>query len=140
MILLNIDVPDLAAAERFYVEAFGLVAGRRFGTDVLEMLGWPVPLYLLRNEAGTVGAGGQARSYERHWTPIHADVVVANLDAAAARAARAGARIEHGPHDVAFGRIARLADPFGNGFCLIEFSARGYDALADDGPQTARTP
>jgi hypothetical protein len=23
-----------------------------------------------------------------------------------------------------------LADPFGNGFCLIEFNARGYDALA----------
>jgi predicted enzyme related to lactoylglutathione lyase len=129
MMLLNIDVPDLAAAERFYVEAFGLAVGRRFGTDFVEILGWPVPLYLLRKEPGTIGAGGQARSYERHWTPVHADVVVQDLDAATARAAGAGARIEQGPQEVAFGRIARLADPFGHGFCLIEFSARGYDAL-----------
>jgi len=129
MILLNIDVPDLAAAERFYMEAFGLTVGRRFGADFVEILGWPVPLYLLRKEPGTIGAGSQARSYDRHWTPIHIDVVVADVDAATARAARAGARVEHGPQDVAFGRIARLADPFGNGFCLIEFSARRYDAL-----------
>ena len=27
-LLLNIDVPDLAAAERFYTEAFGLRRGR----------------------------------------------------------------------------------------------------------------
>ena len=129
MILLNIDVPDLAAAERFYVDAFGLKVGRRFGTDVVEILGWPVPLYLLRKEPGTIGAGSQARTYERHWTPVHTDVVVENLDAATARAARAGARVEQGPQAVAFGRIASLADPFGNGFCLVEFSARGYDAL-----------
>lgn len=129
MILLNIDVPDIAAAERFYVEAFGLAVGRRFGADVVEILGWPVPLYLLRKVAGTIGAGAQVRAYERHWTPVHADVVVPDLDAATARAVHAGARVEHGPQAVAFGRIARLADPFGNGFCLIEFSARGYDAL-----------
>ena len=129
MILLNIDVPDLAAAERFYVEAFGLRAGRRFGSDFVEILGWPVPLFLLRRESGTIGAGGQARNFRRHWTPVHADVVVEDLEAATARAARAGAKVEHGPQDVAFGRIASLADPFGNGFCLIEFSARGYDAL-----------
>ena len=129
MVLLNIDVPDLAVAERFYVDAFGLAVGRRLGADVLELLGWPVPLYLLRKEAGTIGAGGQARSYERHWTPVHIDVVVADLDAATVQAARAGAEVEHGPRDAAFGRMARLADPFGNGFCLIEFSGRGYDAL-----------
>jgi predicted enzyme related to lactoylglutathione lyase len=129
MILLNIDVPDLAAAERFYVEAFGLAIGRRFGTDFVELVGWPVPLYLLRQAPGTLGAGTQARTYERHWTPVHADVVVQDLDAATARAERAGARVEQGPQPVAFGRTARLADPFGNGFCLIEFSARGYDAL-----------
>jgi predicted enzyme related to lactoylglutathione lyase len=129
MILLNIDVPDVAAAERFYVEAFGLTVGRRFGTDVVEILGWPVPLYLLRKEPGTIGAGTEVRTYARHWTPVHADVVVQDIDAATARAVRAGARIEQGPQAVAFGRIARLADPFGNGFCLIEFSAQGYDAL-----------
>ena len=129
MILLNIDVPDLDVAEHFYVEAFGLKVGRRFGSDFLEIVGWPVPLYLLRKAPASIGAGSQPRDYARHWTPVHTDVVVQNLDAATARAVDAGARVEHGPQEVAFGRIARLADPFGNGFCLIEFSARGYDAL-----------
>jgi len=32
-----------------------------------------------------------------------------------------------------YGRIVQLADPFGHGWCLLEFSARGYDAIADRG-------
>jgi hypothetical protein len=28
-----------------------------------------------------------------------------------------------------WGRIANMADPFGNGFCLIEFIERGYDEI-----------
>jgi hypothetical protein len=27
-------------------------------------------------------------------------------------------------------RLALLADPFGNGFCLLQFTGRGYDAIA----------
>ncbi len=103
MLLLNIDVPDLAAAERFYGEAFGLAVGRRFETDVVEMLGWPVPLYLLRKAPGTIAAGDETRKYQRHWTPVHADVVVTDLDAATARAERAGARVERAPQTEAFG-------------------------------------
>src|SRR3569623_1240780 len=125
-VLLNIDVPDLAAGERFFIEAFGLGAGRRFGGDVVELLGWPVPVYLLRKEAGTRGAGDDPRRYDRHWTPIHLDVVVTDLDAALGRAVGAGAVDESPPGEAPYGRIAMLADPFGNGFCLIEFNARGY--------------
>ncbi len=33
--------------------------------------------------------------------------------------------------DAPYGRIAMLADPFGHGFCLLQFSARGYDALLE---------
>jgi predicted enzyme related to lactoylglutathione lyase len=29
-----------------------------------------------------------------------------------------------------WGRIAVLSDPFGNGFCLIQFLNRGYDEIA----------
>jgi hypothetical protein len=29
-----------------------------------------------------------------------------------------------------YGRIANMADPFGNGFDLIEFSGSGYDAVS----------
>ena len=29
-----------------------------------------------------------------------------------------------------YGRMANLADPFGNGFDLIEFSGSGYDSVS----------
>ncbi len=129
-LLLNIDVPDIAQAERFYVAAFGLRPSRRFGDDGVELLGAQVPIYLLRKAAGTPGAGDAARSYERHWCPLHCDVVVDNVDAALARALAAGARQEGEVRDAAWGRIVQLADPFGHGWCLIRFTEAGYDAIA----------
>jgi len=130
-VLLNIDVPDVEAAERFYTSAFGLTVGRRFGKVFVELLGWEAPVYLLAKNAGTVGAGGDLRRYERHWTPFHLDVVVADVDAAVERAVAAGAQLEAPARDAPYGRIAMLADPFGHGFCLLQFSAKGYDALLD---------
>lgn len=128
-LLINIDVPDAETGVRFYTAAFGLKVGRRFGKDFVELLGWEAPLYLLTRNAGTVGAGGDLRRYERHWTPFHLDVVVDDIDAAVARAVAAGARLESPAKDAPYGRIAMLADPFGHGFCLLQFSAKGYDAL-----------
>jgi predicted enzyme related to lactoylglutathione lyase len=128
-VLINIDVPDIAAAERFYVAAFGLRPGRRFDEEFIELLGWPAPVYLLRKAAGSPGAGADLRRYDRHWTPIHPDIVVGDLEPALERALAAGAAIERAATLTPYGRIAMLADPFGHGFCLIEFNARGYDAL-----------
>ena len=128
-VLINIDVPDVEAGVRFYTAAFGLTVGRRFGADFVELLGWPAPVYLLTKKAGTVGAGGDLRHYERHWTPVHPDVVVGNVDDAVERAVTAGARLEAPAKDAPYGRIAMLADPFGHGFCLLQFSEKGYDAL-----------
>ena len=128
-LLINIDVPDAEAATRFYTEAFGLTVGRRFGKDFVELLGWEAPVYLLAKTAGSVGAGGDLRRYERHWTPFHLDVVVADVDTAVGRAVAAGATLEAPARDAPYGRIALLADPFGHGFCLLQFSEKGYDAL-----------
>ena len=128
-LLLNIDVPDVEAAERFYTAAFDLKVGRRFGIDFVELVGWPATVYLLTKPAGTVGAGSDRRRYERHWTPVHADIVVDNVDVAVERAVAAGAKLESAAKDTSYGRIAMLADPFGHGFCLLQFNARGYDAL-----------
>lgn len=128
-VLINIDVPDVETALRFYTEAFGLSVGRRFGADFVELLGWESPVYLLSKKAGTVGAGRDFRRYERHWTPFHLDVVVDDVDGAVARAVSAGALLEAPVKDAPYGRIAMLADPFGHGFCLLQFSEKGYDAL-----------
>jgi len=129
-LLVNIDVPDLAAAERFYVAAFGLVPTRRFGDDAVELCGWPVRLYLLQKAPGTPGAGGEPRRYQRHWTPVHLDVVVEDIESALARAVAAGAVAETDIRSKRWGRIVVLADPFGHGLCLIQFVNRGYDEVA----------
>lgn len=131
-VLINIDVPDAEIGVRFYGAAFGLKIGRRFGDDFVELLGWDAPVYLLAKKAGTVGAGGDLRRYERHWTPFHLDIVVDDVDAAVARAVAAGATLEAPASDTPYGRIAMLGDPFGHGFCLLQFSAQGYDALLDE--------
>jgi lactoylglutathione lyase len=129
-LLLNIDVPEIATAEAFYTAAFGLHAGRRFGADALELLGLEAPLYLLAKPEGSIGAGESLRTYARHWTPLHCDLVVDELDIAVARAVAAGA-VQEGPtRDAKWGRIVQLADPYGHGWCLIEFRDRGYDEIA----------
>ncbi|HSM11214.1 MAG TPA: VOC family protein [Lysobacter sp.] len=129
-LLVNIDVDDLAAAESFYTAAFGLHAGRRFGSAAVELLGATAAIYLLHKPAGSVAAGTSLRDYSRHWTPVHCDVVVDDLDAALARARAAGALHEDGIREHDWGRIATLADPFGHGWCLLQFRGRGYDEIA----------
>ena len=88
-------------------------------------------MYLLQKAPGTLGAGNDVRRYERHWTPVHFDVEVDDIDQSVSRAIKAGARVEREPQPTPYGRIAMLADPFGHGFCLIEFNAEGYDHLLD---------
>jgi lactoylglutathione lyase len=129
-LLLNIDVPDLPAAERFYTAAFGLHRGRVFGDDALELLGAQVPVYLLHKAAGSLGAGASPRDYMRHWSPLHGDVVVEDLDEALIRAVAAGAIQEGAVREAGWGRIVQLSDPFGHGWCLLQFVGRGYDEIA----------
>ena len=130
-VLVNIDVPDLEKAERFYCDAFGLRSARRF-EGAVELLGSSAPIYLLAKQAGTRATQitAQVRDYERHWTPVHLDFVVSDLPHAIAKALAAGAVMERVATTHAWGRIALLADPFGNGFCLLQFHGRGYDEIA----------
>jgi len=98
-LLVNIDVDDLEKAARFYSSAFGLEVGRRFGAYGVEMIGSSTPIYLLVKSPGTPASDttSQRRSYERHWTPVHLDFVVDEIEPAVQRAVLAGARLESGP-------------------------------------------
>ncbi len=129
-LLVNLDVPDLPAATAFYTSAFGLVQARCLGNGLIELLGAEVPIYLLQKDAGSPGAANAMRDYARHWTPLHVDVVVDDLEAALARALAAGATQEGGIRSADWGRIVQLADPFGHGWCLLQFLGRGYDEIA----------
>jgi len=127
-----IDVADLDRAIDFYTRAFGLSVGRRLGQKWVELVGGACPIDLLAETPGTAPFSGATagRDFQRHWTPIHVDVVVGDLDQAVARARAAGAALERPIEARAWGRIAILADPFGHGFCLLEMNERGYDAIA----------
>jgi predicted enzyme related to lactoylglutathione lyase len=132
-LLINIDVDDLEHGIGFYEAGLGLRLGRRlFDNSVAEMHGACAPIYLLAKEAGTVATAraDARRDYARHWTPVHLDFVVENLEAAIERALGAGAEIEDWPQDFDWGRQARLSDPFGHGLCFIEWRGRGYGAVA----------
>lgn len=135
-LLVNIDVPDVQRAAAFYCDAFGLARGRQLGPGAMELLGAQAPIYLLEKAAGTgsSGPGTQARSYERHWSPVHLDFVVDDIDAAVARAVAAGAKVEQPVRVSSWGKLAMLADPFGHGVCLVQFVGRGYDELTDGDP------
>jgi predicted enzyme related to lactoylglutathione lyase len=131
--LVNIDVEDLERATEFYESAFGLSVGRRFGQDGVELVGGLAPIYLLRKASGTDASpkAEQKRDYGRHWTPVHLDFLVDDLGAAVARAIGAGAKLEAPVKPGSWGDLALMSDPFGHGFCLIQFHGRGYDEIAD---------
>ena len=131
-VLANIDVDDLERATEFYCRAFKLTVGRRFGRAAVELRGASSAIYLLEKAAGTRAAPAteQRRDYARHWTPVHLDFVVDEIGPAVARAKSAGARLEHEVRTHDWGRIAVMSDPFGHGFCLIQFLGRGYDEIA----------
>src|SRR6266851_7035668 len=95
------------------------------------ILGAPSSIYLLAKRAGTDAwpRATAVRDYRRHWSPIHLDFVVNNLEAAISRAKTAGAELEEPIGEHTWGRMAMMADPFGHGFCFVMFRGRGYDEL-----------
>ena len=130
-LLINLDVDDLDKAVRFYGDTFGLKVGRRFGALGVEMLGSSAPIYLLVKIPGTLASEttSQRRSYQRHWTPVHLDFVVDEIEPAVQRAVSAGAQLEQPIATHKWGKLALMADPFGHGFCFVQFLGRGYDEI-----------
>ena len=130
-LLVNVDVDDLEKAIEFYRNALDLTLKRRlFNDTVAEMAGAPSPIYLLKKPAGSAASATLTtlRDYSRHWTPVHLDVAVDDLGSAVQRAQAAGAIVESDLQTYKWGRIAFMADPFGHGFCLLEFREGGYKA------------
>lgn len=127
--IVNIDVPDLDAAISFYTAAIGLRRARLLEDDVAELTGGSCPVFLLKQPAGSSPAASitQPRAYTRHWSPVHIDFVVEQLEPAVKRAIDAGATQETGIVSWRGSRCVSFSDPFGHGFCLIEFVGETYD-------------
>jgi catechol 2,3-dioxygenase-like lactoylglutathione lyase family enzyme len=99
--LINIDVAEIEKAERFYVAAFDLRVGRRIDKDVVELLGFPSPIFLLEKKEGSLPfeSAPFTRAFQRHWTPVHLDIVVDSIEIAVKKAVIAGGIFESGVHD-----------------------------------------
>jgi predicted enzyme related to lactoylglutathione lyase len=131
-LIVNVDVDDLDRAVRFYTSALGLRVGRRFAGGGVELVGAEAPIYVLVAAGGTPPFRGAAtaRDYHRHWTPVHLDFAVDDIEEAVRQAEAAGAKVEVPIEQHRWGKMAVLADPFGHGFCLLQFQGRGYDEIA----------
>lgn len=131
-LLVNIDVDDIGKAERFYTSAFDLQVSRRLGDNIVELTGASSHIYLLAREPGAQAAGSTAtaRTFLRHWTPVHLDFVVDDIDRAVRRSLEAGAVQESPVRSSIWGKLVLMSDPFGHGFCLVQFTGRGYDEIA----------
>lgn len=126
--LINIDVPALEPAINFYCTALGLEFSRVLDDDVAELVGGESTIYLLKKDAGSACVHGlsASRDYARHWTPVHMDFVVEDMDQATRRALDAGAVQESECVEWKGSKCITFSDPFGHGFCLIEFLREGY--------------
>lgn len=127
-ILVNIDVPELEPAIAFYNAALGLEHSRTMDDDVAELKGASSTLYLLQNSEDSKYARAipETREYTRHWTPVHIDFVVGDIIAATARALNAGAVQESECVEWRGSKCITFSDPYGHGFCLIEFQNETY--------------
>jgi predicted enzyme related to lactoylglutathione lyase len=127
-----IDVADLERGIAFYCDGLNLTLRRRLSPSWVELAGANLPIFLLGNRKPTTNLGGTQiqRDFARHWTPVHLDFIVPELDAAVVRLTGLGATLDRPIQLAEYGRMANMADPFGNGFDLIEFSGSGYDGVS----------
>ncbi len=121
-VALSMDVPDVPAAELFFSRGLGFKKLRNEPPNAVVMDAGGLELWLLSRAEGSVAVPNKelSRSYQRHWTPIHLDVLVDDLDEALNRAVNAGAIQERDIVSEDNMSFAVCSDPFGNGFCLIK--------------------
>ena len=123
---VSVDVPDLAEAVQFYARAFGLSKSSEPVPGVAVLRAQGIEICLLEKRAGSQASTRttETRHYERHWTPVHLDIHVDDLETALAKAVAAGATQEQFFENPEHGSVAFCSDPFGHGFCLIERERR----------------
>ena len=110
-----IDVDDVVRAVRFYEEGIGLSVVKHEEEWAQLKLG-EQKIWLMKVSAGK--AGTITREYSRHWTPVHLDIYVDDIDETIKRAVAAGGKLEARPKP----SLANLVDPSGNGVDIVQAS------------------
>ncbi|HEY7201826.1 MAG TPA: VOC family protein [Candidatus Dormibacteraeota bacterium] len=109
---IAVPVPDIEAGLSFYAAALGHPL--RWRHDAIGQAGLGLP----DCDAELVLTTGD-RPVEPNW-------LVESADAAADRFREAGGRIVQEPFDIPVGRVAVVADPFGNVLVLLDLSKGRY--------------
>ena len=119
---ISIDVDDLERAIDFYTRGVGLSVVER-GPDWAHLIHEGQTIFIMQMPPGSDAVEGahSPRDYSRHWTPVHLDFVVADIDRAVERALAAGAKLDRPiQRRQKLADMANMSDPFGNGFDLIQ--------------------
>ena len=104
-------VPDLDFGLRFYRDTLGHPL--RWRNDAIGQAGLGLP------DSDTELVLTTEQRYEPDW-------LVVSADEAAARIEGAGGRVLVSPFDIPVGRVAVVADPFGNPLVLLDLSKGRY--------------
>lgn len=122
-ITICIDVSDLDQATTFYCEGLGCkLVTERDTHNTLDAEGTTLQLCLKEQGTHATGKDGPTRDYSRHWTPVHLDFDVDNVERVAQQVRKLGGKVEQ-TKSGDWGAAAFCADPFGNGFCLLKLPA-----------------
>lgn len=111
-----IDVDDVDRAVEFYGRGLGLTVVESHPDWAQIKLGAQT-FWIMKTPAGAQGE--ISRDYRRHWTPVHLDFTVDDIDAAVRRAVDAGGKLEGEIQRGPKGGLANLVDPAGNGVDLV---------------------
>jgi predicted enzyme related to lactoylglutathione lyase len=111
-----IDVDDVDRAVEFYGRGIGLTVVEQQPDWAQVRLGTQT-FWIMKAAAGVQGS--ISRDYRRHWTPVHLDFAVDDIDEAVRRAVDAGGKLEGEIQHGAKGAMANMADPSGNGVDLV---------------------
>jgi predicted enzyme related to lactoylglutathione lyase len=108
---VTVPVTDLDAGLAFYAEALGQPV--RWRNDEIGQAAVGLP------DGGTEIVLSTRLGYEPNW-------LVESADAAAATIVAAGGRVLVDAFDIPVGRVAVVADPFGNALVLVDLSKGRY--------------
>jgi len=111
-----IDVDDVDRAVEFYGRGVGLTVVEQQPDWAQVKLG-DQTFWIMKAPGGVQGS--ISRDYSRHWTPVHLDFAVEDIDVAVKRAIEAGGTLEGEIQRSAKGAMANMVDPSGNGVDLI---------------------
>jgi len=108
----NIDVADVDAAREFFTAGLGF-SMRRQASESVVLVAVTLEIWLLSRTQNSCATpeSSTSRTYKRHWTPIHLDIIVDDLHSALERAIRAGAIREGDIEADQQGSIAFLLRP-----------------------------